>query len=55
MDRRRRPAVAADRVEAFASALEARGIRVGRGVFRDHMEVELVNDGPFTLVLDTGT
>ena len=49
------PAVAAERVEAFASALEARGIRVGRGVFGAHMEVELVNDGPFTLVLDTGT
>ena len=49
------PAVAAERVEAFASALEARGVRVGRGVFGAHMEVELVNDGPFTLVLDTGT
>jgi D-tyrosyl-tRNA(Tyr) deacylase len=49
------PTVAAERVEAFASALEARGIRVGRGVFGAHMEVELVNDGPFTLVLDTGT
>ena len=48
------PAVAAERVEAFASALEARGVRVGRGVFGAHMEVELVNDGPFTLVLDTG-
>ena len=49
------PAVAAERVEAFASALEARGVRVGRGVFGAHMEVELVNDGPFTLMLDTDT
>jgi len=48
------PAVAAERVESFAAALEARGIRVGRGVFGAHMEVDLVNDGPFTLVLDTG-
>jgi len=48
------PAVAAERVESFATALEARGIRTGRGVFGAHMEVELVNDGPFTLVLDTG-
>ena len=47
------PAVAAERVEAFAAALEARGVRVGRGVFGAHMEVDLVNDGPFTLVLDT--
>lgn len=45
------PAVAAGRVEAFATALEARGVRVGRGVFGAHMKVELVNDGPFTLVL----
>jgi D-aminoacyl-tRNA deacylase len=47
------PGVAAERVEAFALALEARGVRVGRGVFGAHMQVDLVNDGPFTLVLDT--
>ena len=47
------PEVAADRVEAFAKALEARGASVRRGAFREHMEVELVNDGPVTLWLDT--
>jgi D-tyrosyl-tRNA(Tyr) deacylase len=46
------PGMAAERVEALASALEARGVRVGRGVFGAVMEVELVNDGPFTLVLE---
>lgn len=46
------PDVAAERVEAFARALEARGARVQRGVFGAHMEVELLNDGPFTLVLE---
>jgi D-tyrosyl-tRNA(Tyr) deacylase len=46
------PEVAADRVEAFARALEARGARVERGAFREHMEVELVNDGPVTLWID---
>jgi D-aminoacyl-tRNA deacylase len=46
------PGVAAERVEALASALEARGVRVSRGVFGASMEVELVNDGPFTLVLE---
>lgn len=40
-------------VEAFAAALEERGVRVGRGVFGAEMAVELENDGPFTLVLDT--
>ena len=46
------PEVAAARVEAFAQALENRGVRVARGVFGAHMEVELLNDGPVTLVLD---
>ena len=46
------PDVAADRVEAFARALEARGAPVRRGAFREHMEVELVNDGPVTLWID---
>ena len=46
------PEVAADRVEAFALSLESRGATVQRGAFGEHMEVELVNDGPVTLVLD---
>lgn len=46
------PAVAADRVEAFGRALEARGATVRRGAFQEHMEVELVNDGPVTLMID---
>jgi D-tyrosyl-tRNA(Tyr) deacylase len=46
------PEVAADRIETFAHELEALGARVERGSFREHMEVELVNDGPVTLVLD---
>ena len=46
------PAVAAERVEAFAAALDERGVSVKRGMFGAHMDVELLNDGPFTLVLD---
>lgn len=46
------PEIAASRVEALAAALEARGVAVGRGVFGAHMRIELVNDGPVTLVLD---
>ena len=46
------PAIASERVEALAAALEARAVRVGRGVFGATMEVELLNDGPFTVVLD---
>jgi D-tyrosyl-tRNA(Tyr) deacylase len=48
-----RPEVAEPLVEAFAAALEALGVRVARGRFGAHMQVELVNDGPVTLVLDS--
>ena len=47
------PEIAAERVEALASALEARGAKVERGVFGAMMDVDLVNHGPFTLVLDS--
>ena len=46
------PDEAAARVEELAGALEALGAKVARGAFREHMAVELVNDGPVTLVLD---
>jgi len=39
--------------EAFAKAIEERGVRVARGVFGAEMEVELVNDGPLTIWLDS--
>jgi D-tyrosyl-tRNA(Tyr) deacylase len=42
-------------VEAVADALRALGATVVTGKFRAFMEVELVNDGPFTLLLETGS
>jgi D-tyrosyl-tRNA(Tyr) deacylase len=47
-----RPEVAEERVEAFARELERLGTRVERGAFREHMEVELTNDGPVTILID---
>lgn len=38
--------------EAFCEALAAEGVAVARGVFGARMEVDLVNDGPVTIVLD---
>jgi D-tyrosyl-tRNA(Tyr) deacylase len=38
--------------EVFCEALEALGVPVERGVFGARMEVELVNDGPVTIVLE---
>ena len=49
------PEEAAELVEPFAAALEARGLKVARGVFGAEMEVGLVNDGPFTMWLDAET
>ena len=39
--------------EAFCTAIEAAGIACKRGAFGEHMQIELVNDGPVTLVLDS--
>jgi D-tyrosyl-tRNA(Tyr) deacylase len=39
--------------EAFAAGVEARGVRVARGEFGREMAVELVNDGPMTIWLDS--
>jgi D-tyrosyl-tRNA(Tyr) deacylase len=47
------PDVAEARYEVFARALEEIGVPVQRGRFRTEMEVELVNDGPMTVWLDT--
>mgnify|MGYP001816239954 FL=1 len=47
------PDLAAELVEVFATAVEAQGIEVGRGEFGAEMEVELVNDGPMTIWLDS--
>ncbi|MDQ6846299.1 MAG: D-aminoacyl-tRNA deacylase [Candidatus Dormibacteraeota bacterium] len=38
----------------FVAALRDRGLQVQTGRFGSHMEVELVNDGPVTLVLSSG-
>lgn len=39
--------------DAFVEALRRRGATVATGRFGEMMAVELVNDGPFTLVLDS--
>jgi D-tyrosyl-tRNA(Tyr) deacylase len=39
--------------EHYIRALRARGLRVETGIFQAMMEVELVNDGPVTLILDS--
>jgi D-tyrosyl-tRNA(Tyr) deacylase len=47
-----RPEEAEPLYEAFCAALETLGVPVARGVFGARMRVELVNDGPVTIVLE---
>lgn len=47
-----RPEVAEPLVTRFVERLRATGRTVATGRFGSEMELELVNDGPFTLVLD---
>lgn len=46
------PAHAEPLVEEVVAALQRRGAEVATGRFRAHMRVELINDGPVTLLLD---
>ncbi len=47
------PAAAEPLVRAFSDALRALGATVATGVFGADMAVELVNDGPVTLLVET--
>jgi D-tyrosyl-tRNA(Tyr) deacylase len=47
------PEAAQPLYEAFLASLRAFGVRVESGRFRAAMKVELVNDGPVTLLLDS--
>ncbi|HYG68494.1 MAG TPA: D-aminoacyl-tRNA deacylase [Anaeromyxobacteraceae bacterium] len=47
------PEAANERYERFCARLREKGLPVGTGVFRAQMDVELVNDGPVTILLDT--
>ena len=46
------PQLAAPLVEVFIATLREMGLRVDQGVFGAHMEVDLVNDGPVTIILE---
>ncbi|HIQ83337.1 MAG TPA: D-tyrosyl-tRNA(Tyr) deacylase [Candidatus Pullichristensenella stercorigallinarum] len=48
-----RPEVAEPLLEQMKAMLEARGLHVETGRFQTHMDVELVNDGPVTILIDS--
>jgi D-tyrosyl-tRNA(Tyr) deacylase len=47
------PELAEQLYEAFVAAVGSQGIAVATGKFRAMMQVELVNDGPVTLLIDS--
>jgi len=50
-----RPEHAMPLYERFVASARARDVRVATGEFGAHMQVELINDGPVTLTLDSRT
>lgn len=49
------PAVAEPLYDRFVELAQASGLPVATGIFQAEMEVELINDGPVTLVVDAPT
>lgn len=47
------PVTAEQLYEHFAQTVAARGVPVATGIFRAHMDVALVNDGPVTLLVES--
>ncbi len=47
-----RPEVAEPLYEYFVEELKKKGVQVQTGIFGAHMDVELTNDGPITLILE---
>ena len=48
-----RPEEAEPLLETIKAMLEEKGLHVETGRFRAHMDVELVNDGPVTILIDS--
>lgn len=52
-DKAMKPERAEGEFDLLAREVEALCPRTGRGVFRTHMSVQIVNDGPVTILLDS--
>ena len=47
------PELANQLYESFVATVGSHGVPVATGVFRAHMDVALVNDGPVTVLIDS--
>ena len=54
-DKAARPEIAKELYEYFVTQARNTGIRVETGVFQASMTVSLINDGPVTLICESGT
>lgn len=50
-----RPEIADPLYESFVALCREKGFHTETGIFGAHMEVDSLNDGPLTLILDTDT
>lgn len=48
-----KPETAEPLYEYFVDICRAKGFRVSTGIFRAHMQVALINDGPVTIICDS--
>lgn len=48
------PALASDQFAEFCELFRSREVEIQTGVFRENMQVSLLNDGPVTILLDSG-
>ncbi len=48
-----KPEIAERLFEYFAGMCRGKGFRVSTGIFRAHMQVALINDGPVTIIYDS--
>lgn len=46
------PDIASPLVDRFATHLSSHGVPVKQGEFGEHMEVEIINDGPVTILIE---
>ncbi len=48
------PEIAEPLIQTFCDELSKLGLSTGSGRFRSHMSVESINDGPVTVIMETG-
>lgn len=48
-----KPEYAKDLYELFINKMKSEGLNIQTGVFREHMDIEYVNNGPITVIVDS--